>query len=158
MVKECPDPFHEAKIIASSIELAVDRTSQPLPLKYSDIAVLARNHASLRLIRKALIKKHIPVSCDNEIPLLQRPVIQSIIRYLRFLDSPNYLTLSALDEPLVPEKYLPEFLAYVDDADGQVSEALFFYDDDDDVKLTPHGYWFEKVLDAISLSSYIFDK
>ncbi len=149
MVKECPDPFHEAKIIASSIELAVDRTSQPLPLKYSDIAVLARNHASLRLIRKALIKKHIPVSCDNEIPLLQRPVIQSIIRHLRFLDSPNYLTLSALDEPQAPDKFLQEVLEAVEDADGQVSEALFFYDDDDDDKLTPHGYWFEKVLDAI---------
>jgi len=149
MVKECPDPFHEAKIIASSIELAVDRTSQPLPLKYSDIAVLARNHASLRLIRKALIKKHIPVSCDNEIPLLQRSVIQSIIRHLRFVDSPNYLTLSALDKPLVPEKFLQEFLDAVEDADGQVSEALFFYDDDDEDKLTPHGYWFERVLNAI---------
>ena len=149
MVKECPDPFHEAKIIASSIELAVDRTSQPLPLKYSDIAVLARNHASLRLIRKALIKKHIPVSYDNEIPLLQRPVIQSIIRHLRFIDSPNYLTLSALDEPLVPEKFLQEFFDAVEDADGQVSEALFFYDDDDEDKLTAHGYWFENVLNEI---------
>ena len=149
MVKECPDPFHEAKIIASSIELAVDRTSQPLPLKYSDIAVLARNHASLRLIRKAMIKKHIPVSYDNEIPLLQRSVIQSIIRHLRFVDSPNYLTLSALDKPLVPEKFLPEFFDAIEDADGQVSEALFFYDDDDEDKLTPHGYWFERVLNAI---------
>ena len=44
---------------------------------------------------------------------------------------------------------MQEFLDAVEDADGQVSEALFFYDDDDDDKLTPHGYWFEKVLDAI---------
>ena len=149
MVKECPDPFHEAEIIASSIEIAVDRTSQALPLKYSDIAVLARNHASLRLIRKALIKKNIPVSYDNEIPLLQRPVIQSIIRHLRFVESPSDLTMRALDKPLVPEKFLPEFFDAVEDADGQVSEALFFYDDDDEDKLTPHGYWFENVLNEI---------
>ena len=149
MVKECPDPFHEAKIIASSIELAVDRTSQPLPLKYSDIAVLARNHASLRLIRKTMIKKHIPVSTENETPLLQRPVIQSIIRHLRFVESPSDLTMRALDKPLVPEKFLPEFFDAVEDADGQVSEALFFYDDDDEDKLTPHGYWFENVLNEI---------
>ena len=152
MVKECPDPFHEAKIIASSIELSVDPLSQPRPLKYSDIAVLARNHASLRLIRRALIKKKIPVCCDNETPLLQRPVIQSVIRYFRFLDSPNYLTLSALDKPLVPEKFLPEFFSCIENADGHVSEALFSFDEDDDDdedKLTAHGYWFKRVLDAI---------
>ena len=152
MVKECPDPFHEAKIIASSIEVAVDQTSQPRPLKYSDIAVLARNHASLRLIRRALIKKKIPVCCDNETPLLQRPVIQSVIRYFRFLDSPNYLTLSALDKPLVQKKFLLEFLEAVENADGHVSEALCFFDVDDyedEDKLTAHGYWFKSVLDAI---------
>ena len=151
MVKECPDPFHEAKIIASSIELAVDQSSQPLPLKYSDIAVLARNHASLRLIRKALIKKHIPVSYDNETPLLQRPVIQSIIRHLRFLDSPNYLTMSALDEPLVKEKFVPEFFDMIGSVDGWVSDALMLldYDDDEDI-LTDHGYWFKTVLNIVN--------
>ena len=154
MVKECPDPFHEAKIIVSSIELAVDRTSQPLPLKYSDIAVLARNHASLRLIRKALIKKHIPVSYDNEIPLLQRPVIQSIIRHLRFIDSPNFLTMSALDEPLVPKKYWPKFLYRIKTADGWIYDALrkIAFDDgvdEDEIKLTDHGYWFKTVLGVV---------
>ena len=151
MVKESPDPFHEAKIIASSIELAVDRTSQPLPLKYSDIAVLARNHASLRLIRKALIKKHIPVSFDNETPLLQRPVIQSIIRHLRFVDAPNYLTMSALDEPLILDKFLPEFWDKLAFVDGWVYDALMlFVLEDEEEKLTEHGCWFEKVLGAVN--------
>ncbi|MBQ7207226.1 MAG: UvrD-helicase domain-containing protein [Lentisphaeria bacterium] len=152
MVKECPDPSCEVEIIASSIELAAD-PSQPHPLKYSDIAVLARNHESLRPTRDALIEKNIPVGYDSATPLLQRPVIQSVIRHLRFLDAPNYLTMSALDETLIPEKHWPEFwdtLAYVD---GWVSDALMLFADDDDedeAKLTVHGYWFEKVLDAVN--------
>ena len=151
MVKECPDPSYEAEFIASSIKLAVDRTSQSRPLKYSDIAILARNHESLHLIREALIAKHIPVSSDNEIPLLKRSVIQSIIRHLRFLDAPSYLTLSAMDEPLIPEKYWPEFLATLEHENDWISDTLFWFDDDDDrTKQTAHGSWFEEVLKTIN--------
>ena len=151
MVKECPDPSYEARIIASSIELAVDCKSLPRPLQYSDIAVLVRNHASLRLIRKALIKKHIPVSDDDETSLLQRPVIQSVIRHLRFLDTPGYLTLSALDEPLIPEEYWPEFLATLEHHNDWIYDVLFWFDDDEDgTKRTAHGSWFEKVLRTVN--------
>ena len=151
VVKECPDPAHEAEFIASSIELAADHSSQPRPLKYSDIAVLARDHEFLHPIREALIEKNIPVSSGSGTPLLQRPVIQSVIRHLRFLDAPNHLTMSALDEPLIPEKFWPEFFAALEDADGWIYDTLFWFDDDDDdVKQTAHGHWFEKVLGAVN--------
>ena len=155
IVKECLDPSNEAKIIASSIKLAADQSSQQLPQAYGEIAILTRNHESLQLIRKALIEKKIPVSSDNEIPLLQRPVIQSIIRHLRFIDAPNYLTLSALDKPLILKKYLPEFWDKLAFVDGWVYDALMLLDYDEDneeevEKLTEHGCWFEKVLSAVN--------
>ena len=125
MVKECPDPFHEARIIASSIELATDPHSQPLPLNYGDIAVLTRNHASLRPIRNALIKKKIPVCIDSETPLFQTPAVQMVMRYLRFFADPNYWTLSALDDPLIPEHLWSDFWEELKAANGSVSQALY---------------------------------
>lgn len=145
MVKECPDPFHEAKIIASSIELSTDAQSQPLPLSYADIAVLARNHASLRLIRKALVKKKIPVYMDNETPLFQNPVIQSVIRYLRFLADPNPWTFNSLDEPMIPEELWPEFMEELDASDGSVLKLLNRWNRDDK-PLTPWGAALLKML------------
>lgn len=125
MVKECPDPFYEARIIASSIELATDPHSQPLPLNYGDIAVLARSHASLRLIRNALIKKKIPVCIYNETPLFKTPAIQMVMRYLRFFADPNYWTLSALDDQLIPEHLWSDFWEEIKAANGSVSQALY---------------------------------
>ena len=125
MVKECPDPFYEARIIASSIELATDPHSQPLPLNYGDIAVLARNHASLRLIRNALTKKKIPVCIYNETPLFKTPAIQMVMRYLRFFADPNYWTLSSLDDQLIPEHLWSDFWEEIKAANGSVSQALY---------------------------------
>ena len=153
MVKECPDPFHEAKIIASSIELATDAQSQPLPLSYADIAVLARNHASLRLIRKALVKKKIPVYMDNETPLFQNPVIQSVIRYLRFLADPNPWTLNSLDEPMIPEELWSEFMEELDASDGSVLKVLNHWNWEEK-PLTPLGAALLKMLNDVKDSLY----
>ena len=54
LIKECDTPQQEAKMIAAAIELATDEKSLPVALKYKDIAVLARTHAQLELIKRKL--------------------------------------------------------------------------------------------------------
>ena len=51
-------------------------------------------------------------------------MIQSVIHHLRFLGNPNFWTLSALDEPIIPEDLWPDFLKELNAADGSVLNAL----------------------------------
>ena len=123
LIRECETAHQEAKMIAAAIELATDKKSLPIALKYKDTAVLARTHAQLELIKGELIKKKIPVA-DSSIPLLKREECMTIFRYLAFLNTPNYFHFASLEEEVVKEENYLEFINDYVLANGSVFKGL----------------------------------
>ena len=123
LIRECETAHQEAKMIAAAIELATDEKSLPVALKYKDIAVLARTHTQLELIKRQLIRKKIPVELTG-IPLLKSKESMTVFRYLVFLDRTDYYNFALLEEEAVREEDHLEFINDYVLANGSVFKGL----------------------------------
>ncbi|MGI5167617.1 ATP-dependent helicase [Spirillospora sp. CA-253888] len=78
-----------AKVMAGDPEIAPDGGPQGEPLKYSDIAVLARKRSQFPLIRKALEARGVPVEVVGLGGLLTVPEVQDVVATLRVMHDPT---------------------------------------------------------------------
>ncbi|NEA21633.1 UvrD-helicase domain-containing protein [Actinomadura bangladeshensis] len=78
-----------AGLMAADPETAPDGGPQAEPLRYSDIAVLARKRSQFPLIRRALEARGIPVEVVGLGGLLTVPEVQDIVATLRVMHDPT---------------------------------------------------------------------
>ncbi|WP_067812629.1 ATP-dependent helicase [Actinomadura kijaniata] len=78
-----------ARLMAGDPEIAPDGGPQGEPLKYSDIAVLARKRSQFPLIRRALEARSIPVEVVGLGGLLTVPEVQDVVATLRVMHDPT---------------------------------------------------------------------
>ncbi|GAA1780696.1 ATP-dependent helicase [Actinomadura chokoriensis] len=78
-----------AGLMAADPETAPDGGPQAEPLRYSDIAVLARKRSQFPLIRRALEARGIPVEVVGLGGLLTVPEVQDVVATLRVMHDPT---------------------------------------------------------------------
>ncbi|HEY8481763.1 MAG TPA: ATP-dependent helicase, partial [Spirillospora sp.] len=78
-----------AQLMAADPETAPDGGPQTEPLRYSDIAVLARKRSQFPLIRRALEARGIPVEVVGLGGLLTVPEVQDVVATLRVMHDPT---------------------------------------------------------------------
>ncbi|MES9538343.1 UvrD-helicase domain-containing protein [Actinomadura sp. NPDC000600] len=78
-----------AGVMAADPETAPDGGPQTEPLRYSDIAVLARKRSQFPLIRRALEARGIPVEVVGLGGLLTVPEVQDVVATLRVMHDPT---------------------------------------------------------------------
>ncbi|TDC69584.1 ATP-dependent helicase [Actinomadura sp. GC306] len=78
-----------AQLIAAGAGTAPDGGPQPEPLRYADVAVLARKRSQFPLLRRALEARGIPVEVVGLGGLLTVPEVQDVVATLRVMHDPT---------------------------------------------------------------------
>ncbi|TDB97532.1 ATP-dependent DNA helicase [Actinomadura sp. 7K534] len=78
-----------AQLIAADPGTAPDGGPQPEPLRYADVAVLARKRSQFPLLRRALEARGIPVEVVGLGGLLTVPEVQDVVATLRVMHDPT---------------------------------------------------------------------